>query len=80
MFVFFALITVASASAYWVSGFFTADVLRLSVAVALPFALALFIGSHIFRRVAGAGYRPLAYMAVALAAIASLPLFDGLLR
>ena len=80
MFVFFALITVASATAYWMNGFFTADVMRLSVAVAPAYALALFIGSHIFGRVAGAGYRPLAYIAMALAAIISLPLFDGLLR
>jgi uncharacterized membrane protein YfcA len=80
MFVFFALITVASATAYWMSGFFTTDVLQLSAAVALPFGLALFIGSHIFGRVAGAGYRPLAYVAMALAAIISLPVFDSLLR
>ncbi len=80
MFVFFALITVASFSAYWVNGFFTAQVIQLLIAVAPAYGLALYAGSHIFGRTAGAGYRPLAYAAVALAAITSLPLFDGLLR
>ena len=80
MFVFFTLITVTSFTAYWMNGFFTAEVLHLVLAVAPAYALALYVGSHIFGRTAGAGYRPLAYAAVALAAITSLPLFDGLLR
>ncbi len=80
MFVFFALITVASFTAYWVNGFFTMQVLQLVVAVAPAYGLALYAGSHIFGRTAGAGYRPLAYATIALAAITSLPLFDGLLR
>ena len=50
------------------------------MAVAPAYGLALYVGSRIFGRTAGAGYRPLAYAAVALAAITSLPLFDGLLR
>jgi uncharacterized membrane protein YfcA len=80
MFVFFTLITVASFTAYLVSGLFTAEVILLVLAVAPAYALALFAGSHIFGRTAGAGYRPLAYAAVALAAITSLPLFDSLWR
>jgi uncharacterized membrane protein YfcA len=80
MFVFFTVITLASFTAYWVNGLFTGEVLRLSLAVAPAFGLALFVGGRIFGRTAGAGYRPLAYAAVALAAITSLPLFDGLLR
>ena len=80
MFVFFTLITIASFTAYLVNGFFTAEVLHLVIAVAPAYALALYAGSHIFGRTAGAGYRPIAYIAVALAAITSLPAFDGLLR
>lgn len=80
MFVFFTLITVASFTAYWVNGLFTIEVLHLALAVAPAFALALFVGSHVFGRTAGAGYRPLAYATVALAAITSLPAFDGLWR
>ncbi len=80
MFVFFTLITIASFTAYLVNGFFTAEVIQLVIAVAPAYGLALYAGSHIFGRTAGAGYRPLAYVAVALAAITSLPAFDGLLR
>ncbi len=80
MFVFFALITVASFAAYWLNGLFTAQVLRLVVAVAPAYGLALYAGSHIFGRTAGAGYRPLAYAVVTLAAITSLPAFDGIWR
>lgn len=80
MFVFFTLITVASFTAYLVNGLFTGEVIQLVVAVAPAYALALYGGSHIFGRTAGAGYRSLAYGAVALTAVISLPLFDGLLR
>ena len=80
MFVFFTLITVASFTAYWVSGLFSPAVLRLVLAVAPAYGLALYAGSHVFGRTAGAGYRPLAYVVVALAAITSLPAFDGLWR
>ncbi len=80
MFVFFTLITLSSFTAYLFHGFFTAEVLRLVVAVAPAYALALFVGSHLFGRTAGAGYRPLAYAVIALAAITSIPAFDGLLR
>lgn len=79
MFVFFALITVASFTAYLLNGLFTAQVLRLVVAVAPAYALSLYAGSRIFGRTAGGGYRQLAYVAVALAAITSLPVFDRLL-
>ena len=80
MFVFFSLITLASFTAYLVNGLFTPAVLRLGVAIAPVYGLALYVGSHVFGRSAGAGYRPLAYVTVAAAAITSLPLFDGLLR
>ena len=80
MFVFFTLITLASFTAYLVSGLFTAEVILLVLAVAPAYALALYAGSHIFGRTAGAGYRPLAYAAVALTAVTSLPLFDSFWR
>jgi uncharacterized membrane protein YfcA len=80
MFVFFTLITVAAFAAYLANGLFTSEVILLVVAVAPAFALALYAGAHFFGRTAGAGYRPLAYVAVALTAVTSLPLFDGLWR
>ncbi len=80
LFVFFTLITIASFTAYLVNGLFTAQVLLLVVGVAPAYGLALFVGSHIFGRTAGAGYRPLAYAVVALAAVSSLPALDGIWR
>ncbi len=80
MFVFFALITVASFSAYLWNGLFTTAVVQLVIAVAPVYALALYAGSHLFGRLAGAGYRPLAYAVVALAAITGSPALDGLWR
>ena len=79
MFVFFTVITLASFTAYRANGFFTAEVLHLVVRAPV-YGLALYVGARIFGRTAGAGYRPLAYAAIALAAITSLPLFDALLR
>jgi len=80
MFVYFALIDIVSFTAYWLNGLFTGEVVLLVVAVAPAYALALYAGARIFGRTAGAGYRQLAYATIALAAITSLPLFDGLLR
>jgi uncharacterized membrane protein YfcA len=80
MFVFFSLITLASFTAYLVGGLFTSQVIQLIIAVAPAYGLALYAGSHLFGRTAGAGYRPLAYAAIVLTAITSLPLFDGLWR
>jgi hypothetical protein len=79
-FVFFALIKVSSFTAYLINGFFTAEVLHLVLTVAPAFAAALYAGSHVFGRTAGAGYRPFAYVVVALAALLSMPALDGLLR
>ena len=80
MFVFFALTTLASFAAYLAGGLFTAEVFGLVVAVAPAYAIALFVGARLFGLAGGAGFRPLAYAIVALAAIVSIPAFDGLLR
>ena len=80
MFVFFTLISLSAFAVYWLNGLFVAEVVHLIIGVAPAYALALYAGSHIFGRTAGAGYRQLAYATIALAAITSLPLFDHLLR
>jgi uncharacterized membrane protein YfcA len=80
LFVFFTLTSLSTFAAYLSRGLFTAEVLRLSVGVAPVYALAMFVGSRLFHRLGGAGYRPLAYGVVVLAAITSMPLFDGIWR
>jgi len=80
LFVFFTLTSLSSFTAYYLRGLFTVDVLRLTLSVAPVYALAMFTGSWLFHRLGGAGYRPLAYVVVVLAAITSAPLFDGIWR
>ena len=50
------------------------------VLVTPVYALALFLGARFFRISKGAAYRPLAYAIIALAAVTSMPVFDGVFR
>jgi uncharacterized membrane protein YfcA len=78
--VFFALASFSSFAAYLWHGFFTADALWLMLLVTPAFAVALFAGARLFRISQGAAYRPVAYAVIALAAVTSMPVFDGVLR
>jgi len=80
MFAFFGLISLSSFAAYLWNGFFTADVFQLTLVVAPAYALALYAGSRLFGHTEGTGYRLLAYAVIALAAVTSIPAFDGVLR
>ncbi|MBS7540187.1 sulfite exporter TauE/SafE family protein [Ancylobacter lacus] len=80
LFGFFAVATVASGTAYLASGMFTAEVLRLAVVLGPLYAAGVWLGSHAFSRAADHHYRIAAYVIIALAALASLPLLDPLLR
>jgi uncharacterized protein len=80
MFVFFGLISVSSFAAYLWNGFFTTRVFWLIAALTPAYALALFVGARLFGHSGGTGYRQLAYGVIAIAAITSVPAFDGLLR
>jgi uncharacterized protein len=80
MFVFFALISLSSAAAYLWNGLFTAEIAWLIAVLTPTYAMALYAGSHVFGRYTGRGYRPLAYVVIALAAITSVPALDAILR
>ena len=80
MFVFFMVISLSSATAYFWNGLFTAEIAWLIAVLTPTYAIALYAGSHVFGRFAGRGYRPLAYAVIALAAITSVPALDGILR
>lgn len=80
LFGFFALATIASGASYAWSGLFTAEVGRLSLILGPLYAAGLYAGARAFRGASDAHYRKAAYTVIALAALASLPLFDGLLR
>ncbi|HSI40433.1 MAG TPA: sulfite exporter TauE/SafE family protein [Xanthobacteraceae bacterium] len=78
LFAFFAVLTLASGLAYALRGLFTAEVGRLSLTIGPLYAIGLFAGAKGFRRTSDAAYRRVAYAVIALAALASLPLFDAL--
>lgn len=80
LFGFFALATIASGASYAWSGLFTWEVGRLSLILGPLYAAGLYVGARAFRGASDAHYRKAAYTVIALAALASLPLFDGLLR
>lgn len=80
LFGFFAVMTLASAAAYWVNGLFTIEVGRLSLLLGPLYALGLVGGARAFVGASDVVYRRTAYAVIALSALASLPLFDSLLR
>jgi uncharacterized membrane protein YfcA len=67
-----------SCIAYYWSALFTAETLMLSLLLGLPFAAALAIGVYSFHGSSEALYRRVAYVLIALAGVASMPVFDGL--
>jgi uncharacterized protein len=79
-FCFFGVVSLSSFIAYFWNGLFTLDVLKLILVHAPLYAGALFLGSRVFRHTKGANYRPVVYALIALAALTSMPVFDGILR
>ncbi|MFK8250327.1 sulfite exporter TauE/SafE family protein [Ancylobacter terrae] len=80
LFGFFALATVSSATAYAYAGLFTAEVGVMSAILGPLYGLGLVAGARLFPYASDAHYRRAAYLVIALAALTSLPVFDGLLR
>ena len=62
------------------SGLFTTAVLMLAVVTAPAYALGLFGGSSLFGLASERAFRMACYGLIALAALTSLPIFDGVLR
>ena len=63
---------------YFFSGLFSAQVIVLSLLLGLPFAVAMAAGAYWFHGSSDAHYRRAAYFIIGLAALVSLPIFDGL--
>jgi uncharacterized membrane protein YfcA len=76
----FALLSIASIVIYYWRGFFTADVLLMSLVLGPIFIVTMAAGSWLFRGAGDATYRRIAYAIIALSALVSLPLFDELFR
>lgn len=78
--VYFALASLGALAAFWWNGFFTPEVAGLITVLMPVYALAMFCGTRAFRLASEATFRRAAYALIALAALGSLPLLDGLLR
>lgn len=79
LFGFFALVTLASGTAYAAHGMLNAEVGRLSLLLGPAYALGLYAGARSFHGASDRAYRIAAYWVIAAAALFSLPLFDALL-
>lgn len=62
---------------YW-STLFTGETITLAILLGLPFALAMAAGVYSFHGSSEALYRRVAYVIIAFAGIASMPVFDSL--
>ncbi len=77
---YFALSSLATFAAYLSRGLFTAEVGRLILVLTPAYAVGLIAGARVFGRSTVAGYRGLAYLIIAFAALVSMPLLDPWLR
>jgi hypothetical protein len=76
--VYFILQGVLSLALYFYSGLFSAQVVVLGLLFGVPFAIAMFGGAYWFHGSSDGLYRRVAYVIIAFAGLASLPIFDGL--
>jgi hypothetical protein len=78
--VFFLLLGATLVVSYVTQDLVTPRAVAIAVMLWPLYLTALYVGARWFRGATDAGYRRVAYAIVALAALVSLPLFDGLLR
>jgi len=76
--VYFILQGTLSFFLYLYNGLFDAQIVVLSLLFGAPFAIAMFAGAYWFHGSSDGLYRRVAYVIIAFAGLASLPIFDGL--
>jgi len=76
--VFFLLVGVITGAIYVVDGVITTGILALSILLGPPFILAMWLGARWFHAASDQTYRRVAHAIIVVAAIISLPVFDGL--
>jgi len=77
---YFSIFSAASTFTYAAHGLLTATVLALSVFITPATLIAMAVGTKFFHFAKESVYRPVGYIVAVFSAIASMPLFDGLLR
>jgi uncharacterized membrane protein YfcA len=78
--VFFAASSVLTTISYLIGGVLTTAVVGLAALTGPAFGVGLWLGSHMFGLASEETFRRICYALIALAALVSLPLFDGVLR
>ena len=78
--VLFGLTGAVLCVAYFFQGLFPPPIVALSLLLAIPYVLSLQVGGYFFKGSSETLYRKVAYAIVVLAALVSLPIFDGLIR
>lgn len=78
--VYFQIVDAVMIVSYIVQGVFDDKNIALALIVGPAFGIALWIGTLFFRGASDQLYRNVAYIIVAVAALISLPVFDGLIR
>jgi uncharacterized membrane protein YfcA len=77
---YFAVSDVIIAAAYLAGGLLSRAILGLALVIGPAFGIGLWLGSHMFGLASEETFRRICYALIALAALVSLPLFDGWLR
>lgn len=78
--VYFVVQDALSVIVYFYGALFSGEIVALAALLGLPFAAAMTLGAYCFHGSSDTLYRRVAYVIIALAGIASMPLFDALLH
>lgn len=77
---YFAVSSVITAASYLWGGLITAPIVALAVVAAPAYGIGLWLGAHMFGIASEQTFRRLCFGLIALSALISLPLLDGVLR
>ena len=78
--VFYAIVSLSTDVVYYFSGLFTFDIVIYALIAWPLYSIGLVVGARVFRGSSDVHYRTAAYVLIAVSLLASLPLFDRLLR
>jgi uncharacterized membrane protein YfcA len=77
---FFAISSVLAGVSFWVAGLLNSDVIGLSLLTGPAYGLGLWLGARMFGLASEATFRRICYVLIAVAAVVSMPVLDGMLR
>lgn len=78
--VFFFITSISSFVAYFFNDLFTPSTIAITIITVPIYALAIWLGAHLHGKASEKTFRIVAYILIAIAALTSLPILDGILR